>query len=316
MAGVWAYLKDTYHFLLVELADPRTNDWFLITHPVIFPIIAIYLYVVLKLGPKLMEKREPFQMKNILVLYNFLQVVMSCYIVYEGLQCQWLTDFNFQCEPVDWSYSPRALRIARACHTYYMAKLTELLDTVFFVLRKKNNQITFLHLYHHSVMPMISWATTKYYPGGHGTFIGMINSIVHIIMYFYYMMSAMGPQFQKYLWWKKYITTLQLLQFCIAFLHSMQLLVYDCGFPRWSTIFTLPNAIFFYYLFSDFYKKAYTPDKKSDKNDNEIRRKDVAKELNGHANGVVAPVQSSIANGTMKDLHMKVNGVMHKDKSE
>jgi hypothetical protein len=29
-------------------------------------------------------------------------------------------------------------------------------------------------------------------------------------MYFYYMMAAMGPQYQKYLWWKKYITTLQM----------------------------------------------------------------------------------------------------------
>lgn len=29
-------------------------------------------------------------------------------------------------------------------------------------------------------------------------------------MYFYYMMSAMGPQYQKYLWWKKYMTELQI----------------------------------------------------------------------------------------------------------
>lgn len=95
-------------------------------------------------------------------------------------------------------------------YIYFLAKISELLDTVFFVLRKKDSQITFLHLYHHTVMPMISWGATKYYPGGHGTFIGVINSFVHIIMYFYYMMAAMGPQYQKYLWWKKYITTLQL----------------------------------------------------------------------------------------------------------
>lgn len=40
-------------------------------------------------------------------------------------------------------------------------------------------------------------------------------------------------------------------------MHSAQLLWEDCGFPRWSVVFTLPNAIFFYYLFNDFYKKAY-----------------------------------------------------------
>ena len=29
-------------------------------------------------------------------------------------------------------------------------------------------------------------------------------------MYTYYMLSAMGPQYQKYLWWKKHLTLLQL----------------------------------------------------------------------------------------------------------
>ncbi|KAJ8932809.1 hypothetical protein NQ314_014513, partial [Rhamnusium bicolor] len=53
-------------------------------------------------------------------------------------------------------------------------------------------------------------------------------------------------------------------QFCLAFLHNSQLLFRDCGYPRWSVVLTLPNAIFFYYLFFDFYKKAYV--KKEKKN--------------------------------------------------
>lgn len=61
---------------------------------------------------------------------------------------------------------------ARGVYVYFLAKISELLDTVFFVLRKKDRQISFLHMYHHTVMPMISWGATKYYPGGHGTFIG------------------------------------------------------------------------------------------------------------------------------------------------
>ena len=104
------------------------------------------------------------------------------------------------------------LQEARGCYVYFIAKLTELLDTIFFVLRKKDNQVSFLHLYHHTVMPMISWGCTKYFPGGHGTFIGVINSFVHIVMYFYYMLAAMGPEFQKYLWWKHWITNLQMVR--------------------------------------------------------------------------------------------------------
>lgn len=46
--------------------------------------------------------------------------------------------------------------------------------------------------------------------GGHSTFFGLLNTFVHIVMYSYYLFSALGPQFQKYLWWKKYLTTLQM----------------------------------------------------------------------------------------------------------
>jgi elongation of very long chain fatty acids protein 7 len=106
-------------------------------------------------------------------------------------------------------------QVARGVYVYFLAKISELLDTVFFVIRKKERQITFLHMYHHTVMPMISWGATKYYPGGHGTLIGVINSFVHIIMYTYYMLAAMGPQYQKFLFWKRHITTLQMVSFDI-----------------------------------------------------------------------------------------------------
>ena len=38
----------------------------------------------------------------------------------------------------------------------------------------------------------------------------MINCFVHIWMYMYYGLAALGPEVQKYLWWKKYITKMQL----------------------------------------------------------------------------------------------------------
>lgn len=101
-------------------------------------------------------------------------------------------------------------QVARGVYIYFLAKMTELLDTVFFVIRKKERQITFLHMYHHTVMPMISWGATKYYPGGHGTLIGVMNSFVHIIMYTYYMFAAMGPKYQRWFSWKRHITTLQM----------------------------------------------------------------------------------------------------------
>ncbi|CAL7952342.1 unnamed protein product [Xylocopa violacea] len=247
-----------YDFVFHDLSDPRTRDWFLLPSPVPGASLLIgYLYFVLSWGPKHMEHRKPYQLKNILVVYNFLQVLLSFWLFYEGLDAAWLRKYSWKCQPVDFSNSPEALRVARGVYIYFLAKLSELLDTVFFVLRKKQSQITFLHLYHHTVMPMISWGAAKYYPGGHGTFIGVINSFVHVIMYTYYLLAALLPQYQKYLWWKRYITTLQMAQFCLAFLHTCQLLVYDCDYPKWSVVLILPNAMFFYFLFADFYSIAY-----------------------------------------------------------
>ncbi|KAG4080014.1 hypothetical protein HA402_006326 [Bradysia odoriphaga] len=249
---------DYYNYLFRDLADYRTNDWPLIRSPVPgLTILGAYLYFVLSWGPKYMSNRKPYKLERLLIVYNFLQVLVSVYIFFEGMEAAWLTRYSWRCQPVDISESKEAMREARGVYLYFLAKISELLDTVFFVLRKKDRQITFLHLYHHTVMPMISWGATKYYPGGHGTFIGVVNSFVHIIMYSYYLLAALGPQYQKFLWWKKYITNMQMIQFCLAFIHSAQLVYTDCGYPRWSVFFTLPNAIFFYFLFNDFYRKSY-----------------------------------------------------------
>lgn len=303
-----------WHLLFHDLSDPRTQNWFLLSSPVPgLSILIGYHYFVHSWGPKYMEHRKPFQMKNILVVYNFFQVILSTYIFVKGLSF-WSTKYSWKCEPVDFSETPEAIAAATAVYIYFLAKLTELLDTVFFVLRKKDSQITFLHLYHHTVMPMISWGASKYYPGGHGTLIGFINSFVHILMYTYYLLAALLPQYQQYLWWKKYITTLQMGQFCIAFLHSSQLLFYDCGYPRWSVFFTLPNAVFFYVLFNDFYKNAYEAKKKTNLKLSPATTPAVMSNGKIEANGSLSqPVKNDLEN-TSKILNGRIS--VKKEKKE
>ena len=50
-----------------------------------------------------------------------------------------------------------------------------MLDTVFFVLRKKNNQISFLHVYHHATMFPIWWIGIKWVAGGQCKYINITN---------------------------------------------------------------------------------------------------------------------------------------------
>ncbi|GBM81109.1 Elongation of very long chain fatty acids protein 7 [Araneus ventricosus] len=89
-------------------------------------------------------------------------------------------------------------------------KIIVFLLQVIFVLRKKDSQIIFLHVFHHTTVPVIAWLGVSYGPGGYNSFFPMVNSFVHVWMYLYYGLASLGPESQKYLGWKKYLTSLQL----------------------------------------------------------------------------------------------------------
>lgn len=127
----------------------------------------------------------------------------------------------------------------------------------FFVLRKKNKQISVLHVVHHGVVPFSVWFGVRFVPGGHATFFGMLNSFVHIWMYLYYGLAAMGPHIQKYLWWKKYLTKLQMVQFVAFSCHTFQLLFIECNFPKAFVWLIGSHGVVFFFLFMNFYQHSY-----------------------------------------------------------
>ncbi|KAM9858233.1 elongation of very long chain fatty acids protein 7a [Aulostomus maculatus] len=249
----------------IQNADSRTGNWFLMSSPLPQTVIIVaYIYIVTSLGPWLMENRKGFDLKGILIVYNFGVVALSLYMCYEFIMSGWGTGYSFHCDLVDYSDSPQAMRMAATCWLYYFSKFIEMLDTVFFVLRKKTSQVTFLHVYHHSIMPFTWWFGVRFAPGGLGTFHALLNCIVHVIMYTYYGLTAMGPQYQKYLWWKKYLTTIQLIQFVMSTSHIAQyFFMKDCPyqFPIFIYIIGLYSLIFLF-LFLNFWYHAYTKGKR------------------------------------------------------
>ncbi|EEB19473.1 elongation of very long chain fatty acids protein, putative [Pediculus humanus corporis] len=275
-------IKLVFFFFL----NPRVKNWPLMSSPLpTFIICVSFVYIVKVIGPKLMENRKPFELKNVLIIYNFIQVIFSTWLFYECIQSGWFTFYSFRCQPVDYSTSPIAMRMASGCWWYFISKFTEFLDTIFFVLRKKNDHISTLHVTHHAVMPMSVWFGVKFTPGGHSTFFGLLNTFVHIIMYSYYMFSAMGPQYQKYLWWKKYLTALQMIQFVLVMIHAFQLLFIECNYPQAFVWWIGLHAIMFYFLFADFYKQAYLKKERAKKIANEKKKSEDEKDVK--TNGVV-----------------------------
>ncbi|XP_075887713.1 ELOVL fatty acid elongase 8a [Nelusetta ayraudi] len=258
--GTWQKLQLFYHGILGN-GDKRTDSWPLVYSPV--PIICIFLcyLAVIWLGPKIMARRQPLNLKAVLIVYNFLMVGLSAYMFYEFTASSWLARYSLLCQPVDYSSSSLAMRMARVCWWFYFSKVIELSDTVFFILRKKNSQLTFLHVYHHATMIFNWWAGVKYVAGGQSFLIGLINSLVHVVMYLYYGLAALGPHMSRYLWWKRYLTSLQLLQFITVTAHTAYNLYDDCDFPDSMNVVVLAYSLSLIVLFSNFYYRSYVAKK-------------------------------------------------------
>lgn len=74
-------------------------------------ILVSYIYFSVSAGPRYMKDKKPYELRNVLIVYNFIQVMLSMYLLYEGLMSGWLYDYNYFCQPVDYSDSPQAMRV-------------------------------------------------------------------------------------------------------------------------------------------------------------------------------------------------------------
>lgn len=174
-----------------------------------------------------MAKRQPFELKGVLIVYNCGMVLLSVYMLKEVIliigNYNTITEhptgttrlcflqlflsslalkYTYLCDPLHYGTDEWSMRVCpgsmiillcmQLLHThpfilslspspplplpqlaagiwlFYFSKLIEYLDTIFFILRKKNNQITFLHVYHHVSMFFLWWIAAKWFAGGSG----------------------------------------------------------------------------------------------------------------------------------------------------
>ena len=112
-----------------------------------------------------MENREPYEIRRVMIVYNAFQTVFSFWMFKESWAFFVSGDYSWHCQPVDYSnndqvlLSPlktdityiyyyfdhavfaQALRVLRVGWWYFFSKFVDLLDTVFFIMRKKFNQV-------------------------------------------------------------------------------------------------------------------------------------------------------------------------------
>lgn len=250
-------------------AHPRVSDLSLMANPIWNTVsVLVYLYIVFYGGPAFMKNRKPFHFPKILFAYNMALVALSAYMFYEFLAAGWWNDFSLQCEECDYSVSEKTTRMMNVCWLFWLSKHIEFFDTYFFILKAKWDHISTLHVVHHTLMAFTWWFGVKFSPGGAGSFHAMVNCLVHTIMYFYYGISALGPEYRKYLWWKKYLTTFQMCQFIVVVVHMANIMIRfpTCKYPTPFKFIIVGYGVLFYYLFAGFFKKAYVQKPSSNNN--------------------------------------------------
>ena len=110
------------------------------------------------------------------------------------------------------------------------------------------------------------WIGARYVAGGSSFLGAMFNCAVHVLMYSYYALAAIGGRIKKYLWWKRYLTVLQMMQFIAALVMGINAIRIGCDFPMWMQYTACAYMMSFLVLFSDFYYKVLSSDRLSSVN--------------------------------------------------
>ncbi|XP_055312665.1 elongation of very long chain fatty acids protein 4-like [Sitodiplosis mosellana] len=247
---------DFYEWTL-SLSDTRTKGMLFVDSPTPTILLTLGYLLIVYIGPKIMRNRKPFELKQTLLTYNLAVALLNLYIASELLVASISLKYNYICQPYKQIYSKDELRITHAIWWFYFSKCIEFCDSFFFILRKKDIQLTFLHVYHHSTMFPLWWIGVKYVPSGSTFLPAMTNSFIHVLMYSYYGLSTFGPNVTKYLWWKKYLTIIQLIQFTGAMILGINGITNGCDFPMWMQYALVIYMISFIVLFGNFYAIAY-----------------------------------------------------------
>ncbi|XP_067613817.1 very long chain fatty acid elongase F-like [Eurosta solidaginis] len=260
MAGV---LRSAFDFLTSPSEVPEAYKY-LPYHGALLPLVLINIAFVLfcfRIGPWLMRNREPYNLKRVIRFYNIFQIIYN--LVMFSMSCRLIVVYiksprGFCCiEQLPYDHPFKNFEMLCG-YLYLINKFLDYTETVFFILRKSYKQVTFLHVYHHVMISTYVFLYLSFQgTGGHPALAPMINTLIHTIMYTYYLMSSLDGNIKKSLWWKKYITQIQLLQFVVGSIHQMLPLFNDCPFPKFWIYANLFQAVVLLYLFGNFYISNY-----------------------------------------------------------
>lgn len=169
----------------------------------------ISYYLIIFGGREIMKERGALKLNGLFKVHNLYLTIISGVLLLLFLEQLIPTVvrhgvFYAVCD-YDGGWTPQLVILY---YLNYLTKYLELLDTAFLFLKKK--PLTFLHTYHHGATALLCYTQLL----GHTAVSWVpivLNLTVHVVMYWYYFQAARGIR----IWWKKYITILQITQFIV-----------------------------------------------------------------------------------------------------
>lgn len=273
-ANPWKFLEELH-------PDIAQEAGFLVNSPVpVITLTSLYILFVCAVGPFLMRFVEPFQLKTVIRFYNLLMVFVAGLLLFKLHNAVESVQHFFDCSKTFSFSDSSASKIYGMANFILLVRISEYMDTIFFTLRKKQNQVTFLHVFHHAFVPMYAYWILRTAPMRFNVFIICVNSFIHVLMYFYYFLatfqqprdqtSGAGNKKQpkqsfimmivmKLLMFKKYMTQLQILQFISLAIYAIWAAFQPnrCQVPWTYIIANILLALGFLGLFLHFYINVY-----------------------------------------------------------
>lgn len=234
----------------------------------------MYYLMVFQVLPMFMRNRKPFTLKKFIVCYNIWQIFYCSFVVrmlYDRKPDMWKL---WRCFNNTESNDPDEYFMMSVI---YWGRVVDLSETMVFVLRKKENQVSFLHVFHHAATLVMTYVAAHWhyrrlffvpyilnkkiiFAGSEMHFSSALNAAIHILMYSYYLSSAILPTniIKSLEFLKRSLTILQMVQFTIIIIQgTIHIFIVRCGYSNFLVAGFYFIIIMIYYLFYDFYQQQY-----------------------------------------------------------
>lgn len=256
----------------------KTATWPLMRLGDALLVCGAYLGFVLFVPSILRILKIKLTLYPLLFSYNFVQVMLCSYMSIEALLLAKRNNYSILV-PCCNKFDAENPKVSELLYIFYISKILDFVDTFAIVMRGKGKQLSLLHVYHHVTIFLMYWLNMKVCYDGDIFFTILLNAFIHAIMYTYYFITLQIPKKGSgkpgsvgsgkpifSLWWKKYTTQLQMLQFSMmisqaVYSHFMICPVYS---KRLNLIY-LFYIISLFLLFANFYSRSYSK-KSSPKN--------------------------------------------------